>query len=154
MALAIAATPRNSPVPGRWLTTGDTPGQAAAAAARDDAGSATVLPNESTLALLADVYDLEPHHQVRAFVAKHDFLVLTLLAARSHCLDATNGRTRRLLLTWSRDPEDDGEGLTVEAITDLSVQRALAAMDQIDHDWWLGTDHRVRSLITILVRPG
>jgi hypothetical protein len=90
-------------------------------------------------------------HEAERFLLKHDYLAAILSEAykriRPYFLTAS------LFLDVVIDPEvagdNDTEQLVLTILTDLDVAEAMARLDRVDEEWWLGALPAARGKIAI-----
>ena len=85
---------------------------------------------------VAQAYQLRDHATVMAFLRKHSYLADTLLPALPRVRQYFDESTQ-VALEVVYDPEDGDRKLFAYILTALSVEQALAKLDQFFDGWWL-----------------
>jgi hypothetical protein len=86
---------------------------------------------------IQDKYMIHLAEDVKAFLYNHPGVANVIIEAHPHLLDAF-GKFIRVKMQMVKDPEiDNFEQLIAYIITDMSVEQALASLNQFDYQWYL-----------------
>ena len=99
----------------------------------------TYLQAEHDTKVLAQMYSIEKHSEVRDFLRSHQHLATTLTEAHQPITEVF-GEDVRVRLEIHRDPEEGWEELFAIVETCLPPSDALDLLDRFDEEWWLRVD--------------
>jgi len=102
---------------------------------------------------LKSLYIFENSEEIKRFLLSHDYLIDCLSEAYDQIRGIFEENLIEICLEYDRDSEEDFEGLFVTIKTNLSPEPSLDLLEKFDDNWWLQVDFKIRSLITIMVRP-
>lgn len=91
--------------------------------------------------------------EVKRFLLTHDYLIDPLFEAYWQIIKVFGENIVEVCLEYGRDPEEDFEGLSVIVKTNLSPDQSLDLLDKFDEEWWLDVEDRIRTVLSIMVRP-
>lgn len=104
--------------------------------------------------LLESIYTFSTPNDVKRFLLSHDFLINTLFEAHKQIKRVFKENIVEVYLEYSRDPEEDFEGLFVTVKTNLSPEKSLDLLDRFDEEWFLdNVPSEIGSIFTVTGRP-
>jgi len=103
--------------------------------------------------LLESLYIFKNPEEIKKFLLVYDYLIDYLFEAYHQIRGIFEENLIEICLEYDRDSEEDFEGLFVTIKTNLSPEPSLNLLEKLDEEWWLKVDFKIRSVITIMVRP-
>ena len=101
---------------------------------------------------LERIYYFHNPDEVKKFLLTHEYLIEYLFEAYDQ-IRRIFGEDIEVHLEYDIDPEENFDGLFITIVTHLSPDQSLDLLEKFDDEWWLQVDFKIRSVITIMVKP-
>jgi len=105
---------------------------------------------ETKIKLLdAGFYILANPHEIKEFLFAHEYLLDFLFEARERILEYFGHLVQSIFLELHQDPEEDFEELFIIIRSELPLEKAFSLLAQLDQQWWLHIDEKIRRCVEI-----